>query len=329
MTTKKGLLTILDGGGRYGVHPNWKAYFNFGPMRYIAFEPDPEEAQRLRTKYKKAKNHYEVHQCALMDKEGSADLYLTQHRGANSLFSPASDSLQSKSHLNDCKVVDEKIAVPTTTVDAFCADKKLAADVIKLDVQGGEYLVLQGATQQLRTSVVGVRAEVHFDTIYDDAPLFPQIMELMHAAGFYLVNIDYDGRGTIKNKYVSGPRYGVLMGCSSLWLKRLTKIESGEALEASDVEQALKQVVLSMTHHACDSGMDILLKLNANPENLSAWRETPLFTFIDISVQKLFRALRVTPGYDEEELAQVYEQIFHRSMKKGHAFFQSEEINAG
>ena len=42
--------TVLDAGGRYGIHPTWKPFT--GELKYYLFEPDPSERARLKRKYK-------------------------------------------------------------------------------------------------------------------------------------------------------------------------------------------------------------------------------------------------------------------------------------
>ena len=64
-----GVTTVADVGARYGIHPSWNGYD--APLRYIAFEPDPEEAGRLRGAYESTPFFtYEVLETALDKQNG-------------------------------------------------------------------------------------------------------------------------------------------------------------------------------------------------------------------------------------------------------------------
>ena len=43
--------TILDVGGRYGIHPTWKKFS--GEKKIFLVEPDKEEYNRLKKKYQR------------------------------------------------------------------------------------------------------------------------------------------------------------------------------------------------------------------------------------------------------------------------------------
>jgi hypothetical protein len=51
MSKLNDLTVVADIGARYGIHPSWNGFD--APLRYVAFEPDTEEAERLRALYSK------------------------------------------------------------------------------------------------------------------------------------------------------------------------------------------------------------------------------------------------------------------------------------
>ena len=76
--------------------------------------------------------------------------------------------------------------VGTRTLETRRADdiaKTTCADFLKIDVQGGELLVLQGAVERLRDVVV-VHTEVEFLPLYINQPLFADIDSFLRDQGF-------------------------------------------------------------------------------------------------------------------------------------------------
>jgi FkbM family methyltransferase len=323
------LMTMVDAGARYGVFPAWKECFNRGNLRYIAFDPDPDEAQRLEKKYEQDAGLYSIHPKALFSEEGHLTLNIMKHRGGNSLLLPATNSVQFETHLVDCSIIEKSVEVPCIDLDSFCQQNDYVVDFMKIDTEGSELSILQGAQSQLSSNVVGLYLAVHFNPIYEGASLIDTIMKPLTDNGFYLVNLDYSGKGAARNPYIRPHRYGVLMGCYSLWLKKIPLLENDDSYSPTSKEThfALKQALAAILHDATDIGLEILLRLANRANALELWRQTPLFNYIDLLVQRLFRDLREHPAHDEDDLATVYQKIFNREFKKGHYYFQSDEVN--
>jgi FkbM family methyltransferase len=77
--------------------------------------------------------------------------------------------------------------VPATTVDAIVAEHRLRPEttVLKIDVQGFEQQVLEGASATL-AGFRGVRTEMSLVPLYDGQALMPEIMERLAGHGFEL-----------------------------------------------------------------------------------------------------------------------------------------------
>lgn len=85
--------------------------------------------------------------------------------------------------------------VPTVRLDDIMRPNGYDVDFLKVDVQGAELLVLQGAAETLE-SVVVVDVEVHFQPLYVDMPLFADIDRFLRDRGFVFHRIsDLTGRG--------------------------------------------------------------------------------------------------------------------------------------
>ena len=116
----------------------------FPKAKIHSFEPDPRVLPQLRANLR-GDSRTEVHDFALSDKEGKATFFMTSAPATSSLL-PTDEKLIS--YWKQAEVYDAKgeVEVKTTTVDAFCERHGISTiDILKMDVQGGEFLVLAGA----------------------------------------------------------------------------------------------------------------------------------------------------------------------------------------
>lgn len=315
---------VIDAGGRYGVHPSWRGFR--GEMAYYIFEPDQDEASRLEKKYA-SRESIEVFPIALAEREGKIRINVLRHRGQSTSYVPNLDSVWFGSTREGEGEVTGSYDVATTTVDAFCARNKHSVDFLKIDTEGHELAVLQGSEAQLRTSILGVRAEVHFDAVFHGAPLFSSVHDFMLERGYFLLNLDYNGKGAHKNGFVEGHRYGALVSCDAVWLKRYETAFSGCDHDV-DLLRVVKYAAFCVHNHATDVAIDVLLYgLDRLQMDYSALAATGLWRHLDVSMQRLFNSLKYQPHQDPERMQQVYTKIFGRDLKQMHEFYESDETN--
>jgi FkbM family methyltransferase len=77
-----------------------------------------------------------------------------------------------------------ELAVPTVSVDQLCAMMKLEPSVIKIDVEGAELLVLEGARQTMRTHKPAVRVGFHPFAFVDAAAASASLVEMVGEVGY-------------------------------------------------------------------------------------------------------------------------------------------------
>ncbi|NJK60670.1 MAG: FkbM family methyltransferase [Oscillatoriales cyanobacterium SM2_1_8] len=105
---------------------------------------------------------------------GPATLYLTHYRDCSSLYRP-NLAIAHRFGMDSWLAVEQELPVTTTTLDAVYRQHQLRApDVLRVDVQGAELAVLQGATAIL-PHVLAIEVEVEFLPLYEGQPLFPDL----------------------------------------------------------------------------------------------------------------------------------------------------------
>jgi FkbM family methyltransferase len=320
--------TVLDAGGRYGIHPSWKPFT--GELEYYLFEPDPVEAKRLAAKYSHRSDEVKVIQRAVTKKNGNLTINFFKNRAMSSaaIRNPVS-SLFKDERASEVEIV-ERIEVEAVSIDYFCKTNGLSLDFLKLDTEGNEFQILQGAKKQLKENILGVRCEVAFDYIFEGMPLFSAIHDFMLSQDYYLLNLDYEGRGDYQNNSVNiNKRYGILTACDAVWMKRPKYLFESLDQSSGNVEiSVMKYAAFLINNNAPDVAIDILLRAR-NDEGLSfeSTQESFLYKFLEVSVHKLFYNLKWQPGQSLEENQNIFQKIFGKKMKTMNDFMESEELN--
>jgi FkbM family methyltransferase len=137
-------MTVLDIGAHHGLYTLLAAKRVGRRGRVIAFEPSPRELRRLakHVRLNRCRN-VDVESCALGNESGKAELFVVDgfRDWGNSLRPPAVAEPTRK----------ENVAV--RRLDDLLAERGVErVDFIKLDAEGGELAVLQGARKLLQTA---------------------------------------------------------------------------------------------------------------------------------------------------------------------------------
>ena len=141
---------VIDAGGNYG-QSLFSLRLLFPNARLLSFEPDPTSLRFLqRTSGRLAGT--EVHATALGRQTGNATLRIPQHGGTE--FSQAATiAAGAISAPNFERIFGNDLTIKAVTVDVMPLDKlRLRPDLIKIDVQGSELEVLEGAAETIATA---------------------------------------------------------------------------------------------------------------------------------------------------------------------------------
>jgi FkbM family methyltransferase len=158
---------------------------------YFACEPDPVEAERLRTSMNESSlwKNVTVFPEALSTRAGKETLYICNQPGLSSLLRPNPDVV--RKYYDDGRFdISRELSVPTITLDQAAARYGFEdACFVKLDTQGTELDILLSGTGLITRAVLGVYVEVEFHPFYDGQPLFSQVDTYLRDAGFSLFDL--------------------------------------------------------------------------------------------------------------------------------------------
>lgn len=177
-------LRVVDVGAQslgIGSHP-YQPLLEFCEVEIIGFDP-LEERLRERADAESAPG-LKLLPYALGD-GGTHTLYINNEDSTSSLF-PVNEFHNARFHyLNKLHTVRTE-QITTRRLDDVLPQGP--ADFLKLDVQGAELMVLEGAQRILERTAV-IHCEVEFSPIYRGQPLFASVQSYLTLHGFTLIDL--------------------------------------------------------------------------------------------------------------------------------------------
>ena len=243
-------LTVADVGSIGGLHKRWTGLgphlvtVNFDPL-----EPEQSSPQKAFFPY------------LLGDREGPASLKVTRRETMSSTLAPSRSFFGPFWNKPDHVEIVREIEAPMTRLDPLLEREGLVPDAIKIDVQGGERAVLEGATRTLRKSIMLAEVECSFAERYEGQETFDQVMARMRGLGFALLDVRrlkryrYKNRAGVDDASLGlGMRSGRLGFCDAIFVlepdELWRRIEAGG--EANGPNAALKAMVLLLIYGKAD-----------------------------------------------------------------------------
>lgn len=194
-------IRLVDIGASGGLQNNWKDTERH--LQVIGFEPDERafvdlvKGQTSKTKYLNT---------ALYKEKASLNFHLARKQGASSLLLPNRTLLDKFPEVERFDIL-ETIKIKADTLDNQFQQHQIGdVDFIKLDTQGSELFILEGATRTL-SNVFGLEIEVEFVELYQEQPLFSDIDRFVREFGFQLFDLK-----PCYWKRTAGKKYGKLQG---------------------------------------------------------------------------------------------------------------------
>src|SRR5204862_5449393 len=140
--------TLVDVGARGGLQPNWGRARRH--LRIVGFEPDAAEHARLSASAHSARALYI--NAAVGSAAGAATLNAALDPGTSSLLTPNMSFLRRFPRAERFETV-ERVSVKADTLDALLQAHGVEdPDFLKLDTQGAELAILEGACDALGAS---------------------------------------------------------------------------------------------------------------------------------------------------------------------------------
>lgn len=180
MVTPRQAICIADIGASYLSPPAYDGLLKRGHARLVGFEPNPAECDKLRRLFGAP---HQFHQ-SFVGRGGSATYHETSTVYTGSLLKPNAVIGAAFTGLWESMTPVAEHAVQTVALDTVLAQETV--DYIKIDVQGGELQVFEGARSTLKNVFV-IHTEVEFVPLYENQPLFSDVDVYLRQQGFCLV----------------------------------------------------------------------------------------------------------------------------------------------
>lgn len=158
-----------------------------------SFEPDHETFKRLSGAVAHLSN-VRLFNTAIGSRVGKATLFRNVYDGANSLLQTATNA---EKYVFDAKYLEPigTDSIDVMTLDDFCEQHHIKEiDLLKMDTQGYELEVLEGAKRTLGSIPVPlIYTEVNFVQYYESQPLFQDVYSYLYDLGYRLVGLYESG----------------------------------------------------------------------------------------------------------------------------------------
>jgi FkbM family methyltransferase len=183
-------LGFVDVGARGGVHPFILPIASL--VNCLCFEPNEGEEKIVEINKHIGFSSLIVYNTALSNEVfENRSFYITKEEESSSLFKPDEDFIKryGKSKFSIKKEIHVKTQLLDNVAENVSRIYSPVGEVIKLDCQGAEYLILQGAQKVLESQCMVVWCEVFFIRAYENQRLFSDIDQFLRQKGFVLYGL--------------------------------------------------------------------------------------------------------------------------------------------
>lgn len=179
-------LGFIDIGARGGVHDLMAPIAALTAV--LGFEPDEQACAELNADFDHQTQwaQFKMMPLALADAIGSATLHLCSAPTNHSLL-PVNKPFTNRYNMDKFTQTGEFPVVTKTLDDVIFGELKAETnwgEFLKIDTQGTEYQILQGAQRTLKERTVALFVEVEFCHIYEKQSLFSDMELLLRKQGF-------------------------------------------------------------------------------------------------------------------------------------------------
>lgn len=192
---------IIDVGASNGGFAR-KARGLFPQTKIFSFEPMPAVYEELNQHFLQD-NNFRSYNIACSDVRGSVDFFVSSNQGSSSLLDMG--NAHKEAYPGSAEIT--KIHVNTDTLDNILLTEKTGDMIfLKMDVQGGEMKVLEGAPEILK-KVSLIFTEVSFIELYEGQPLVNEMIRYLAERGFLLMGIENVSQQLTDGQYLQADLY--------------------------------------------------------------------------------------------------------------------------
>jgi FkbM family methyltransferase len=181
-----GIQTLLDVGACDGAYALQMLENGFTGS-ILSFEPLPDVWESLKRRATRVNSRWRVApRIALSSQNGEAEFTETANKASSSLLSMLDSHIAAAPQ----SIPVGKIKVRTMRLDDYLSEEAVASPVfLKIDVQGAEMLVFEGAPEALQHIVVGVQVELSLVPLYQGQSLYWEVDNFLRGKGFKCCHI--------------------------------------------------------------------------------------------------------------------------------------------
>lgn len=183
---KKNKIVIADIGARGKlIHPWFDIDKNL--LLIVGFEPDEKEIERLKKSY--PSNLYFPY--ALWNHNQTLTLHINTNPYTSSIYPPNFNLLNKYDEIHSSPRKTKRIKkVRSKTLDSIVNQYNIHPDFLKIDTQGAEFEILEGAKGAVQNDTFAILIETWTEEVHKKQKLTGDILQLMHKNGFILMDMD-------------------------------------------------------------------------------------------------------------------------------------------
>jgi len=194
-------MTIIDIGANLGFYALLEASMTSDDTRIFAIEPSPRNVSILRENIRinNLEGKIKVFELGISDYVGSSIFYLEDKSNRHHIDKFKMGSVKS----------NNSIEIQVTTVDEFCKEHMIdEINLLRLDVEGHEYAVIDGAHEILsRSKNCIIFMELHPKVLFKLGKSPESLLEDLRHLGFKCIAVC----GSTKNKILKMPEWNYLI----------------------------------------------------------------------------------------------------------------------
>lgn len=281
---ESGPLVLVDVGARHGFDRRWAGVAKHS--RIVGFECDPQEHARLTAAtavasgaapaavasgsvppvvasgFSRTADRVLYIDAALHSSRQELDFKIARRPGGSSFLEPNWEFIRQFPDAGRFETV-RTIRLKTDRLDDVLQRNGIGdVDLAKLDTQGTELAILQGAERVLASQLVGLEVEVSFSPIYAGQPLFCEVDSFVRRHGFELFDIRPTYWKRTRGVRAGGPQ-GQLVSGDVLYFRSLPRLLEllNEAAKASAPQaraKAFHAIAVSLLYGYVDYALELV-----------------------------------------------------------------------